>query len=91
MAQEVKGEDHRVQGGCERNERGGDKDRGRNTRIRERRLDIWVEEEEEEKELTNVTGVVGGSEYEFRSSVVARTDVGDVGLSLHQDLCTVCV
>ena len=65
---------------------------GRNTRIRERRLDIWVEEEEEEeKELTNVTGVVGGSEYEFRSSVVARTDVGDVGLSLHQDLCTVCV
>ena len=68
-----------------------DKDRGRNTRIRERRLDIWVEEEEEEKELTNVTGVVGGSKYEFRSSVVARTDVGDVGLSLHQDLCTVCV
>ena len=55
-------------------------------------MDIWVEEEEEEeKELTNVTCVVGGSEYEFRSSVVARTDVGDVGLSLHQDLCTVCV
>ena len=47
--------------------------------------------EEGERELTNVTCVVCCSEYELRSSVVARADVGHIGLPLHQNLRTVCV
>lgn len=36
--------------------------------------------------LTDIGGVVGGSEDELGSSVVARTNVRDVGLALYQVL-----
>lgn len=39
--------------------------------------------------LTNGRGVIGGSEDQLRGPVVARADVGDVGLPPHQLLCTV--
>lgn len=36
---------------------------------------------------TNLGRVVGGTEYEFGCAIISRTDVGDVGLILHQNLC----
>ena len=38
------------------------------------------------QDFTNIRGVVGGSEYEFGCSIITRTDVRDIRLSLDQVL-----
>ena len=74
LAQEVRGEDHRVQGGCRGG--GGGREGGKRGR----------------RGLTYVTGVVCSSKDELWGTIVARADVGHIGLSSHQYLSTVwCV
>lgn len=36
---------------------------------------------------TNVGGVIGCAKDEFRGSIIPGTNVADVGLASHQDLC----
>ena len=37
-------------------------------------------------QLTNISGIIGSSEYKFRSTIITRANVGNIGFSSNKDL-----